>query len=95
MLTAARLVESSRFSEESIEFDLIASSLDFTKKPRITETFLSFTNSSFKLGRSIWFILKSGQLLEMNLANSTQIDAKTNTGSPEEGSCSFLEPSKN
>lgn len=89
VLTAALLVESSHFLEESIEFDLITSSPDSTKKPRIAETFLSFVNSSLELGHSI-----SGQLLEMNLANSTRTDAETNIGSPEEGSCSSLEPSK-
>ena len=69
---------------------MIASSLDFTKKPGIAETFLSSTNSSFEVGHSI-----SGQLLATNPANSTQIDAATDTGSPEERSCSFLEPSEN
>lgn len=90
MLTAARLVESSRFLEENIKFDLIASSLDFTKMPRIAETFLSFTNSSFTLDHSI-----SGQLLVMSPTSSTQTNAVTDTGSPGEDSCSFLEPSKN
>ena len=90
MLVEVLLVKSSRFLVESIEFDLIASLQGSTKKPRIAETFLSFMNSSLELGRWIFT-----QLLEMNLANSAQIDVVTNTGSPEVDSCSFLGLSRN
>ena len=90
MLVAGPLATSLRFAEESTEFDLITSSPGFTKKPGIAETFLSSANSSFEVGHSIF-----DQLLETTLANSELIGAETSTGSPEERSCSFREPSEN
>jgi hypothetical protein len=87
VLVVGHLATSLRFSEESTEFDLIASSRDFTKKPKIAVTFLSSTSSSFEAGHLIF-----AQLLVKNRANFRQIDAETDTGSPEVRSCSFLEP---
>jgi hypothetical protein len=89
VVVAALLAKSSHFLAGSIEFDLITSLQGSMKKPRIAETFLSFTNSSLELARSIFT-----QLLEMNLANSALIDEVTNTGNPVVDSCSFLELSR-